>query len=447
MATARPFLLETVVLWFMAMGCGPQQVVPDPPKDCAPVRMTDAPELAPLEYNDITHWVKKRGGRPRAPVMTWAEVLTLNRKSAGMRLGFQDVLGPAVVDTERVARDLSERAEWLQKRVSSGEYIESDNGSFETAMTIASDSTPVDEVRVVHREARLGCMPMDAALYKRPIDPAFDRNRCSELHAGELIRVIRKWSSSSSGERKTWLYAHTGHSVGWLRAEFVTPPLTPAEAARFQNSESRLVATQDGPTMRLGRSAPLLSETEQSFEILWPSNTGLKTRTVPKAEPVRRGYPELIPSAIIATAFSQLGQPYGWGGHGGHRDCSRFVMDVLGSFGVRLPRFSGYQAKAGTRTVNVSGMSDDEKRRAIVDAGETGIVLLYMRGHIMLYLGDTKDGLWAISSISEYRRACGSQSSQTVHLNRIAVTDLEVGRDTDRQAFIERIHTLAVFGS
>ena len=92
-------------------------------------------------------------------------------------------------------------------------------------------------------------------------------------------------------------------------------------------------------------------------------------------------------------------------------------------------------------------MSDSDKLRAIERASQNAIVLLYMRGHIMLYLGYVDGKPWAISSISEYLRPCTGEQSQTIRLDRIAITDLELGRNTERRAFIERIQTLAIFGT
>ena len=113
---------------------------------------------------------------------------------------------------------------------------------------------------------------------------------------------------------------------------------------------------------------------------------------------------------------------------------------------MQLPRHSGVQAKVGTHNVDVSGMSDADKRAAIDRAAETGLVLLYMPGHIMMYLGRDHERHYAVSSVSEYLTPCEGGPDTVHRLDRVAVTTLELGRGTERTAFIERITRLVVFG-
>uniref|UniRef100_UPI003CCB7DE2 NlpC/P60 family protein n=1 Tax=Nocardia donostiensis TaxID=1538463 RepID=UPI003CCB7DE2 len=51
----------------------------------------------------------------------------------------------------------------------------------------------------------------------------------------------------------------------------------------------------------------------------------------------------------LAAAFTQLGKPYEWGGMGPNSwDCSALVQWAFRQVGVRLPRTTWEQAKAGT---------------------------------------------------------------------------------------------------
>ncbi|MFT7626277.1 MAG: hypothetical protein ACI9WU_005472, partial [Myxococcota bacterium] len=149
---------------------------------------------------------------------------------------------------------------------------------------------------------------------------------------------------------------------------------------------------------------------------------------------------------VFEVAMHRLGEAYGWGGYRGNRDCSRYLMDVFATFGVRLSRHSSYQSKSGTRTVELKGMSDNEKAAAIRQAGKDGLVLLYMPGHIMLYLGEDAGRPWAVSSLSEFLVPCGDEE-QVKRVDRVAISDLELGRSTSRKAFLQRLTRLAIFGA
>ena len=144
-------------------------------------------------------------------------------------------------------------------------------------------------------------------------------------------------------------------------------------------------------------------------------------------------------------ALAELDEPYGWGGTGGARDCSRYLRDLLVTFGIELARHSGVQAKLGTEQIDVKGMPDAAKRKAIADAAQRGVVLLYMPGHIMMYLGRDGGRDYAVSAISEWLEPCEGGPDTVYRLDRVAVTTLELGRDTERTSYIERITTLVLF--
>ena len=68
-----------------------------------------------------------------------------------------------------------------------------------------------------------------------------------------------------------------------------------------------------------------------------------------------------------------------------------------------------------------------------------------MMGHVMRYLGNDEGRAGAISAMSEYGRPCGD-GEQTGRVDRVTVSDLELGRGTSRRSFLERLVRLAVFG-
>ncbi|GAA0179395.1 NlpC/P60 family protein [Clostridium sediminicola] len=70
---------------------------------------------------------------------------------------------------------------------------------------------------------------------------------------------------------------------------------------------------------------------------------------VPKYNP-SRGAANVSSNAIVAYASNFLGRPYRWGATGPNSfDCSGFTKYVMAHFGIKIPRTSRSQAKAGTR--------------------------------------------------------------------------------------------------
>ena len=156
----------------------------------------------------------------------------------------------------------------------------------------------------------------------------------------------------------------------------------------------------------------------------------------------------------VNTLFLFLNDPYGWGGYGGYRDCSSLLMDAAKSFGLHLARNSAHQVKKTTYYLNVEGMASDDKLQTIEDAAQTGIVLLYFKGHIMAYLGRSSDGRpMVFHALSEYLEACPKEnnddkSTETpmtiVHTDRVVVSDLSLSEGSPLGNYLERISHIAV---
>ena len=89
-------------------------------------------------------------------------------------------------------------------------------------------------------------------------------------------------------------------------------------------------------------------------------------------------------------------------------------------------------------------MDEDAKRAEIRRQAERGLVLLYMPGHIMMYLGQDEGQQYAVSAISEYLVPCVGGPDTVYRLGRVAVTTLELGRGSERTAYIQRITNLVV---
>ena len=84
--------------------------------------------------------------------------------------------------------------------------------------------------------------------------------------------------------------------------------------------------------------------------------------SVPLSQDVSIGYMEYTRANVIRQAFKMLGNPYGWGGMNGERDCSSLIRDVYLCFGFRLPRNSDDMAKIPSQMhVDLTGLSEKQK--------------------------------------------------------------------------------------
>lgn len=107
----------------------------------------------------------------------------------------------------------------------------------------------------------------------------------------------------------------------------------------------------------------------------------------------------LAPAPIAATPRnlavlmkSLIGRPYGWGNMNFYNDCSSELQSIFSAFGVWLPRHSSSQMAAGDMT-DLSSDTPAQRLDYLIENGRPMRTLVYIGGHVMLYLGNTtRDG-------------------------------------------------------
>jgi cell wall-associated NlpC family hydrolase len=129
--------------------------------------------------------------------------------------------------------------------------------------------------------------------------------------------------------------------------------------------------------------------------------------------------------AVALMAYSMYSEPYGWGGYLDNRDCSMFLRDIFVGFGVFLPRNSYEQAKGYT---DISAMNKESKKTYIKANAKAWHTLIYLKGHIMLYVGTDSKGeplvmhdAWGIKSFEN-----GKEGRKM--LGGVVVTTMEEGK-------------------
>jgi hypothetical protein len=378
---------------------------------------------------------------PDRVLLDAAQLAALRERDRG-RTGFARDPWDVAAESEQLLREATAMLEgWAQS-----ELVTEQPHAIARALEIVANAQPVDHARLVVVQTQLYCTPLVGALLRAPFDPEFDRNLCTTLHPGELLRVLAR------ADAGRWLLVDAGHTVGWVHPESIGPRLSESDRITWRTGERVLslrddVRTQGGVPVRVGVGLPLVRRDDAGIRVRIATAEGLGEDALAASSAVTIGPHALTRRDVLATIFAQIGAPYGWGGRDGGRDCSQLLRDVLVPFGVALPRHSSLQAVAGTTSIDVTGLSEADKLAAIDLAAQHGLVLLYMPGHIMLDIGVHEGKRFAISSIAEFLVPCADGLGDTLYgIDRVAVTDLEVGRGSARGAFVERITTLAVLG-
>ena len=321
---------------------------------------------------------------------------------------------------------------------------------------------PPDDWERPLREFRQGCDPAafkqyvlldDATILCGPHDrhyirtvngeARFSRNNCSLGRAQARIEVLFEHADGMK-------FVRTRDMWGWL-----TPNarLSPERDSRTKGvQEARWFAEK--PLDLAGMTIPKGAFLEGSkSDVYVATPDGMRAIRAAGIDGLVDTSRPLSRRDWVRTLFLFAGDPYGWGGHGGWRDCSRLMLDTARAFGLRLPRNSKEQAVQTSYYIHVAGMAPGDKLKKIEDAAKTGIVLLHFPGHIMAWLGKKSDGTPVVlHALSEYLEACpadaqvpdGENPETLVHVDRVTLSSLALGENTSRGSFLERITHISV---
>ncbi|SDQ39779.1 Cell wall-associated hydrolase, NlpC family [Paraburkholderia fungorum] len=263
----------------------------------------------------------------------------------------------------------------------------------------------------------------------------FDNLQISAVRPGTPLYVL---GGSVDG---AWSYVQTPDVQGWVRSENVAL------------ADDRFVDTWRAATVRsLGAvtvaSAPV-RDSRGVFRFDAPAGTMLPLSSV-KGEPQQASADNtdvplavLVPArdvdghAIIRSATlndtqiapmplaatprhlamlmkTLIGRPYGWGNSGFYNDCSSELQSIFAVFGVWLPRHSSTQMNAGSMT-DLSASTPAQRLDYLAQHGVPLRTLIYIGGHVMLYIGNTtRNGVavpvvyqdvWGLRPADDSRRA------------------------------------------
>ena len=452
--------MRAVPILILVLACGAREEGPTPteqtqaaserPEECpAQVAAPDPlPNVRP-EHRTLTYWVEQqaRYGEPDEELLSVEDIANHNR---GLLSGEDPARQPdltTALTAEELHEQLAERLPYIQERLENGTYLDAEGNRIpaETIVELAVPSTPIvptPRLHVALGKISLRCAPRRAGFYTASLDMAFDRNNCSTVHPQEPVEILSEWAG---GMR----LARTRYALGWIAADAPLSPPVPTEqrAAILDAPRIHLARDVEVDGARIPAGTLVASRDERA---LIATAAGFQT-VAAQGTATRR---PLTRRAVLSEAFALLDEPYGWGGHEGGRDCSRFLLDVLATFGIHLPRHSGRQALAGTFAMDVAEVPANQKALLIEAAMQKGVVLLHFPGHIMLYLGRDAEGRpMAIHAFSEYVTPCAGTDDgtgtplETLHrVDRVTVSDLTLGEGSSRRDFLSRVSRIIVLG-
>lgn len=156
-------------------------------------------------------------------------------------------------------------------------------------------------------------------------------------------------------------------------------------------------------------------------------------------------FPLELNDKTLKNQLTQLiNRPYGWGGYDFERDCSSLIKDIFAPFGLYLPRNSFAQSMAWEH-FDISSLSNSQKINLIKRYGKPYETLLYLKGHIVLYVGVVDGKSLAFHSIWGVK----TKDDGRILIGKSVITTLEIGKDDKRvkkdDLLLSRFETMSFF--
>jgi len=260
----------------------------------------------------------------------------------------------------------------------------------------AYESLKKPAITLRHTDVKL--YPHEMGIYYNPKRTGegfpFDYNQNSSLNINTPLFV------SHYSKDKKWVYAKSSYAFGWVKTNDIAF-VNYAFKKKFENNNYAITIKDDlqvkdkwfKTIVKMGTIFPI-NPKNSKYMIAYKNKKGYAVlkdvRAVKKFLIAKK--PIKFNHANIALISKQLiNEPYGWGGKLEARDCSSLTRDFFAPFGIYMRRNSQEQVRDGKRVISLRGLSPYVKKKRILKYAKPFQSLLYVKGHIVLYVGQ-KDG-------------------------------------------------------
>jgi len=290
---------------------------------------------------------------------------------------------------------------------------------------------------ITTRHTNVRALPTTSAFYHNPNKIGegfpFDYNQNSSYHINTPLYI-----SHYSLDRR-WAFVRGSTTYGWIKTSHMAI-VDNSFIKKFKNGKYAVVVKDNLKLyngkkyitlVKLGAIFPMVKDPKNSKKSRYlfakrvkHGKAQLYSTTTKQAGLIIKKPIAMTPHNAAKIAKEFYGEPYGWGGLLQTRDCSSFTKDYFTPFGIFLRRNSRKQAKDGSYC-SIRGLPKGKKKRSIISNAKPFRSMLYVPGHIVLYLGEYKGEPVIMHTYWGARLKDGSKKV----LARTVITTTEPGKE------------------
>ncbi len=249
----------------------------------------------------------------------------------------------------------------------------------------------------------------------------FDYNQNSRVKINTPVLI------SHYSKDKAWAFVQSHFVLGWVRVDKLL--LVNKDLEEQFRSDNLYVIIKEGfevfsktnlEDLKVGTFFP---KTDDKY--LLATTNGIEKIDINEYK-IKKLPLEFNSKNIETLAKEFIGELYGWGGSNNHRDCSSFTQDFFSPFAIYLKRNSKSQTQLH-KYIDLSKMLNSEKQKYIIKNGIPFLTLVYLRGHIMLYIGSKDNKALVMHNVWGVRtKGIWGESSRNI-IGKTVITTLEPG--------------------
>lgn len=289
------------------------------------------------------------------------------------------------------------------------------------------------------RNMNIRTLPTNKASYRSSKIPGegypFDHLQETLIAANTPVYIIHQ------SHDKSWSLIISHNSEGWVKTNHLG--LVDDKFITAWKSKNYITSTTIGNCIvnpennkflfqaRFGTILPLVSEDKNTYKIhvatLNKKELFANIKTVHIQKSVTSRWP-LIPTHknVTNTIQTLVGEPYGYGGLFGFRDCSSSVMDIFATFGIWIPRNARHQHLTG-KYISFNGITSKQKTRLIHEKGIPLFTLINLHDHTLLYVGEKYNNIFVFQNVWGIHTGTPFKETGRSIIAKTVITPIDLG--------------------
>lgn len=285
------------------------------------------------------------------------------------------------------------------------------------------------QMAIVIKDCDVRAVPSVHPRLSKPSGFPFDRWQNSMIFYGTPV-LITQYDTS-----KRYAHIQTEFVYGWVDVShlaFVSPKqaqtLSSLKDFVMPKNDESIIKDWRGDYVTQARIGKLfaLADKDKIFIYKRQSDGKLRIEKTSINPSEFDTFPQSFSQRKVAEYINaMMGRQYGWGGMYEERDCSAFIRDIFSNFALYLPRNSYAQGNFGTRQINLANLDSLQKEKVLLANATPFGSVLYLKGHIMLYLGEDKEGRAIVTHSAWSVMAGDFWSKEEYRLGGVVITTLK----------------------